>query len=282
MTIDIETLELLNGAHGSRSEGVCLLEAVAWFAGEPHTDHPACVSPVLSAFGRSWNDALPDDERQKLKPYVPRLVGTSGDAAADTRRAWMTTDWLVRVHTPAWLRLAGLDEQAAQLEALLELVSADQIPPIKPVLEAVRKDAAAAGAAARDAAGDAAWAAARDAARDAAGAAAGDAAWAAAGAAAGAAARDAAGAAAGAAARAAAGAAAGDAAWAAAGAAAWKGEDVYGAAYQAVRAAVEDSVGAKVAGVRDELIASAHQLYDRMIDAGERADGSRPGVGGVS
>jgi hypothetical protein len=182
--VDLSTIVLKSGKHSRRSKTtVCLLEAVAWWAHEPHSDHPTCVSPVLGAFGRSWNDALNDDDRQMLVPFIPKLMGTNTGAADDETRAWMATDWLVRVHTPAWLRLAGLTTQAELLESLAEL-NPETCPKIMPVLKAVRSDAAAArdaaraaaGAAARAAAGAAAWAAARDAAR----AAARDAAWAAA------------------------------------------------------------------------------------------------------
>lgn len=51
---------------------------------------------------------------QDRRPDVSR-GGVSGTATA---RAWMVTDWMVRVHTPAWLRLAGLEDQATALEVL--------------------------------------------------------------------------------------------------------------------------------------------------------------------
>jgi hypothetical protein len=112
-------LTLKGGLHVSRDEGMCLLEAVAYVAGEPHTDRPACVSPVLAAFGRAWNDGMrSDDEREQLKPYIPLLIGTAGDVAADERRVYLAGGWLVRVHAPAWLRLAGLTAHAEALEAL--------------------------------------------------------------------------------------------------------------------------------------------------------------------
>ena len=266
----IETLVLAEGAHEPPTNGVvdaCIMEAVAWVAGEPWSDHPACASQVIGAFLRSWNDTLPDDARQTLKPYVARLVGSAGTTEQEDARAWMALDWLVRTYAPAWLRLAGLTAQADTLAGLGEFMAGMDVPAIRPTINAVRMDAdaagdaawdaagAAAGAAARDAAWDAAWAAAGAAARAAAGAAAwdaaGDAAWAAAGAAAGAAARDAAWdaawAAAGAAARAAAGAAArdaaGDAAWAAA------------------RAAARERLAPTVT----ELQTAAHGLVDRML-----------------
>jgi len=36
--MDLETLVLEHGAHESRENGVCLMEAVSWFAGEPHSE----------------------------------------------------------------------------------------------------------------------------------------------------------------------------------------------------------------------------------------------------
>ena len=40
---------LAHGAHDSPADGLCAMEAAAWLAGEPHSDHPACVSPVIAA-----------------------------------------------------------------------------------------------------------------------------------------------------------------------------------------------------------------------------------------
>jgi hypothetical protein len=232
--------ELKSGAHRPPNGhfAACAMEAVAYIAGEPWSDHPECACPVIAAFMRMWNDGLPDGERTTLLlPLIPKLVGTRGSEALEERRSLMAADWLIRVHTPAWLRLAKLNDQAALLEGLPEITSMAQVPSIRAPLEAVRRDAAAAGAAA----GDAAWAAAGAAARAAAGAAARDAA--------GAAARAAAGAAAGAAARAAAGAAAWAAARDAAGAAAWA----------AARAALKET--------RAKLQVSAIALVERMIAA---------------
>jgi hypothetical protein len=284
--IDLDTLVLDKGSHRSPADGMCVMEAVSFLAGEDFTDAPECTSPVIRAFLVSWNDVLSDDDRQALKRYVPLVIGTRGTPADEVRRAWMATDWLVRVQAPAWLRLAGLGEQADVLAALAELTPGT-CPSILPALEAVRSDAAAAWAAA----GAAAWAAAWDAARAAAWAAAGDAAWAAAwdaaraaaGDAAGDAARAAAGDAAGDAARAAAWDAARDAAGAAAGdaarAAAWDAaraaardaarDAARAAARDAARAAARDAAGAAardaLAPTVSELTASAHDLLDRMI-----------------
>jgi hypothetical protein len=193
---EVETKPLLVGGHDPDGQ-MCVMEMVAYVANEPWSDHPACVSPVLGAFLRAWNDGLGDEDRQKLKPYVLRVMDTAGDPEADERRAWMATDWLVRTCAPAFLRLAKLDTEADALAGLPELVDKKTAKAIQPTLNEARKKSAAArdaawaaaGAAAWDAAGAAAWDAAGAAAWDAAGAAAWDAAGAAAWAAAGAALR---------------------------------------------------------------------------------------------
>ena len=158
-----------HGAHKRFEDGACAMEAVAYIAGEPWSDHPKCACQVISAFMRTWNDGLPNEERTALLlPLIPKLVGTRGSEALANRRATMAADWLVRVHTPAWLRLAGLTAQADALAGLPEITDFTNTPALRGPLEAARSDADAAWAAARAAARDAAWAAAWAAARDAA------------------------------------------------------------------------------------------------------------------
>ena len=113
--LDLDDVVLSRAAHARRVDGVSLLEAVAWWAGEPHSDHPACVSPALATFARAWADALGDDDRQRLKEWVPQLAGTAGDGG-DRQRALLLADWLARACAPAFLRLAGLATEARQLE----------------------------------------------------------------------------------------------------------------------------------------------------------------------
>jgi hypothetical protein len=251
--IELGTIKLASGSHtkAQAEKGqACLLEWTAIFAGEDYGDHPTCTSAVLGAFGRALNDGLNDEDRQRLVPFIPRLVGTAGDPAADEVRAWMATDWLVRVFTPPWLRKAGLTARAESLEALPELTSTELATAALPIIEAARTEANAAAAAARDAARYAA----RAAAWDAAGAAAGAAAW------------DAARAAAWDAAWAAAWAAARDAAWDAAGAAYdnTKGSSAvkYDAAYKAARDVLDPIMRETVA----ELLDSSLTLFGRMCD----------------
>ena len=160
-----EKWSLKQGAHSPDST-FCVMEAVAYVSGEAWSDHPECACPIISAFLRNWNDALPSDgERDRLlKPLIPLLVNTR-NKKLELKRGLMAADWLIRVHTPAWLRLAGLIKQAESLEQMPEITAMKKFPSIRGPLEAIRQDS--------DAAWDAAWAAAWAAARAAAGAAAG-------------------------------------------------------------------------------------------------------------
>ena len=255
---------LQQGKHDP-DRGYCLLEAVAYVAGEPWSDRPACVSPVLAAFGRNWNDGMQSNaKRASLIPYIPLLIGTAGDAAADEARGWMALDWLIREHTVAWLALAGGDcaVHAARLAAL-PVVDKATVRAVAPALDAAR-------AAARAAAWDAAMAARAAAAGAAAARAAAAGAAAARAAAARAAARDAAMAARAAAWDAAM--AAGDAAMAAgdaAGDAAMAARATTRAAARAARAATRAAAArAALAPPTKALQVSTHDLFRRMIEAG--------------
>jgi len=96
-TIDLDTLVLDADSHDPGSDRMCVMEAVAMLAGEEWSDHPQCASPVIGAFLRSWNDSLPDADRQQLKQYIPRLINSRGTDDQEVERSWLATDWLVRV-----------------------------------------------------------------------------------------------------------------------------------------------------------------------------------------
>ena len=112
ITIDAER-------HPRRGTRLTVMELAAWLAGEPHTDEPSSVSPVLQSFCLHLGRGLDDARRQELKHVAIRLVGTAERSPEPDRvRAWMLTDWLVRRHAPPWLRRAGLTESADRLDGL--------------------------------------------------------------------------------------------------------------------------------------------------------------------
>jgi len=161
---------LASGAHSTLSQGACALEWVylldlkragrEWDSSTRLSDHPECACPVISSFVRRWNDDLPEEARTRLLgPLVPLLLDTKSTKAVESRRAWMAVDWQVRVHTPAFLDLAGLHENAAALRSLPELTGAETARSAQPETNKARDRARAA----RDAANAAAWDAAMDA-----------------------------------------------------------------------------------------------------------------------
>ncbi len=80
-----QTTRLAKGKHVSPDGGVCVMELASMLAGEPFSDRPSSVSPVVGAFARAYNDACDDERRQALYSWASRAVGSR--AAADLERA---------------------------------------------------------------------------------------------------------------------------------------------------------------------------------------------------
>jgi hypothetical protein len=110
---------LTAGAHKSIDAGACVMEAVAYVAGEPWSDHPQCACPVPASFARSLNDrAWPTDQDRTdaLGPLVPLLVGTR-NVALESKRRWLFADAAVRQFAPLALERRW-PNYAAKLRAL--------------------------------------------------------------------------------------------------------------------------------------------------------------------
>ena len=108
---------LKSGSHSSAEAGLCAMEWVSYLAGEAHSDSPVCVSPILRSFCIDLNDSWDDEMRQRLRPYLARCIGTADDGR-DEQRGYLCLDWQIRTYLPAWLRLAGLTDEAERIEAL--------------------------------------------------------------------------------------------------------------------------------------------------------------------
>ena len=81
---------LSSGAHQRVEDGRCAMEWVSYLAGEPHSDQPVCVSPMLRAFCISLNDSC-------------RMISVS-----DCGRIWrgrsgrLVTGWMIGGGGCAW------------------------------------------------------------------------------------------------------------------------------------------------------------------------------------
>lgn len=112
---------LAPGSHASPKEGLCALEWVAYIAGEEHSDSPVCVDPVLRRFGIGLNDAMPDEIRQRLRPYLARMIGTAGDGRSKERR-WKMADWAIHHAAPLAQEAIGREDLAEKLRAAPKVV----------------------------------------------------------------------------------------------------------------------------------------------------------------
>jgi hypothetical protein len=88
-----QIVRLGRGAHWSPDEGACVMELVSLLADEPFTDRPTCVSPVVGAFLRAYNDLVDDRRRQDLRPYAAAVVGSRADRRTEVRRARRCLQW---------------------------------------------------------------------------------------------------------------------------------------------------------------------------------------------
>lgn len=128
----LDDINLDHGSHESFEKGHCAMEVVAWLADLGHTDAPSCASPVLTRFTITFNDRSNDVQRQALKPFLPRMVGTADDGK-DALREQMAAKAVAELVGP-WLRLAGLDAEAQRLDD----VDPSDLPAVRRALYAGR------------------------------------------------------------------------------------------------------------------------------------------------
>lgn len=77
MVYNMESFKLSGGTHDSREQGVCLMEAVAYLAGERHHWRPECADWYITDLAAWLNDLAPDELRDELLGEFPwRIVGT--------------------------------------------------------------------------------------------------------------------------------------------------------------------------------------------------------------
>lgn len=149
----LDSLELYVGTHGEVT---------------PFRDDNPSISRVIRSYVIGLYDRWDEEQRQKLRPYADRILCTATGAKDEDTRAWMATDWLVRVYTPAFLRLAGLEGHASILEGLVRITDETLARAAQPLIDSACKAAEATRAASWGAARAAVWDAAGGAARDAA------------------------------------------------------------------------------------------------------------------
>ena len=88
-----QTIRLIRGRHSSPQSGACVMELSSMLAGEPFTDRPECVCPVLAEFLRTYNDEVDDQRRRDLYGYASQAVGTRGGHDTERLRANICLRW---------------------------------------------------------------------------------------------------------------------------------------------------------------------------------------------
>jgi hypothetical protein len=116
--------QLAEGSHGSFDRGACAMEAVAYIAGEKHSDHPRCACPLITELAIWLNDNCCGDDRQELlSDLISRLVGTRGAGPVMRKRGLMAAEWIVSFLLPIYA--SGLGDEVAANE-LSQLRIADE------------------------------------------------------------------------------------------------------------------------------------------------------------
>jgi hypothetical protein len=88
-----QTIKLSRGRHSSPREGACVMELASMLAGEPFSDHPAAVCPVIGACLRAYNDWTDDEHRRDLYPYAAKVVGTCSSGEVEHARSERVIAW---------------------------------------------------------------------------------------------------------------------------------------------------------------------------------------------
>src|SRR3954451_21654495 len=93
-----QTVRLRRGKHASPEKGVCVMKLASMLAGEPFSDRPQAVCPVIGAYLRSYNDVVDDERRQDLYRYASEAIGSAGAAALRRRRAERCLEEIALLH----------------------------------------------------------------------------------------------------------------------------------------------------------------------------------------
>jgi hypothetical protein len=94
-----QTVRLSQGKHRGPDHGACVMELSSMLAGEPFSDRPRCVDPVIAGFLRTYNDGIDERRRQDLYPLASEVVGTRAVAGVQAERARMCLHWAQERHS---------------------------------------------------------------------------------------------------------------------------------------------------------------------------------------
>ena len=112
----LKSIDLLQSSAHRRENGVTPAEALAWMSGEPHTEQPRSICPVLLALIRIWSRNLGQTGRNTLiRPVLPPLLNTGSNHLMSAARADVLMAWTIKTNTAAWLEAGGRSREALTL-----------------------------------------------------------------------------------------------------------------------------------------------------------------------
>lgn len=131
--IATDRVRLSPGRHDSPSDGACVVELASLLAGEEFSDRPECVCPVIGAFLRAWNDRAAYADRQRLRPYAERVIGSRASAEITRQRRELCLEWggadLSRGRARRTAAIAGARARIASLVGVREAMTLDEGAP---------------------------------------------------------------------------------------------------------------------------------------------------------
>ncbi len=105
--VDLWKYDLRRGSTDHPRNGACLYDAANWIVYGEIGDNPPRACPVIRTYAFCLNDLLPDNERQRLKLFILRVVDNR-DPENEPSRAEYLVQRIANVITPMPLEATGL------------------------------------------------------------------------------------------------------------------------------------------------------------------------------
>ena len=130
---NIWNFNLCRGSTDHPRNGACLYDAANWIIYGTVGDDPPSACPVIRSFAFRLNDLLPDDERQRLKLFILRVIDNR-DPASEPDRAKFLVQRVANVIVPMARKAAGRTKNADDEVVAFANTAAAQIADAKATL----------------------------------------------------------------------------------------------------------------------------------------------------
>jgi hypothetical protein len=101
---DLWKYELRKGNTDHPRNEACLFDAGMWLVYGKIGDDPPCSCPIIRRYAIGLNDRMPDSQRQRLKPFILRVVGNRDPEAEPARLRYIVLETARRVVSLAFDR----------------------------------------------------------------------------------------------------------------------------------------------------------------------------------